>query len=49
MSPTSMNSSKPLAIFVYSEPDAIGTTQRSGISQPSCSAISKATVFEPSA
>ena len=48
-SPTSIQSEKPLAIFVYSDPEAIGTTHQSGISQPSCSAISKATVFEPSA
>jgi hypothetical protein len=31
---------KPLAIFVYSDPEAIGATTRSGTSQPSCSATS---------
>jgi len=35
--------------FVNSEPEAIGTMQRSGSSQPSCSAISNASVLEPSA
>ncbi len=48
-SPSSRHSSKPLAILVNSDPDAIGTTQRSGSSKPSCSAISNASVFEPSA
>src|SRR5919205_1357655 len=46
--PSSSHSEKPLAIFVYSDPDAIGATIRSGVSHPSCSAISKARVFEPS-
>jgi hypothetical protein len=40
MRPSSRNSSKPLAILVYSDPEAIGTTRRSGVSHPSCSAIS---------
>ena len=35
-----MNSRKPRATFVNSEPDAIGATTRSGSSQPSCSAVS---------
>ena len=35
--------------FVYIEPDAIGATTTSGARQPSCSAISNAIVFEPSA
>ena len=48
-SPSSLHSWKPLAIFVNSDPEATGTTQRSGSSQPSCSAISNASVFEPSA
>ena len=48
-SPTSSHSSNPRAIFVNSEPDAIGATTRSGSSKPSCSAISNAIVFEPSA
>ena len=48
-SPTSSHSSKPRAIFVNSEPEAIGATTRSGSSNPSCSAISNASVFEPSA
>src|SRR3546814_1170423 len=33
--PRSSHSSKPLAIFVKSEPEAIGQTMRSGVSQPS--------------
>src|SRR5215218_1926963 len=48
MSPSSSHSAKPLAIFVYSEPEAIGATSRSGVTQPSCSAISYASVLEPS-
>ena len=40
ISPSSRHSSKPRAIFVKSEPEAIGATQRSGVSQPSCSATS---------
>src|SRR3954454_12398231 len=48
MSPSPSHSEKPLPIFVYSEPDAIGATIRSGVTQPSCSAISYAIVFEPS-
>ena len=38
--PASMNSWKPRATFVKSEPEAIGATTRSGSSQPSCSAVS---------
>jgi hypothetical protein len=49
ISPTSRHSSKPRAIFVNSEPDATGATTRSGSSKPSPSAISKASVLEPSA
>ena len=48
-SPTLYSSSKPLRILVSSEPLAIGTTTWSGASQPSCSAVSNARVFEPSA
>jgi hypothetical protein len=44
-----MKSWKPRATFVNSEPEAIGATTRSGSSQPSCSAVSYASVFEPSA
>ena len=40
ISPTSCHSSKPRAIFVNSDPDAIGTTTRSGSVNASCSAIS---------
>src|SRR4051794_2452405 len=39
-SPRSIHSWMPLAIFVNSEPEAIGATMRSGVSQPSCSVIS---------
>src|SRR4051812_37411019 len=38
--PSSRHSSKPLAILVYNEPEAIGATTRSGVRKPSCSAIS---------
>jgi hypothetical protein len=38
--PSERHSSNPLAIFVYSEPEAMGATIRSGVTQPSCSAIS---------
>ena len=38
--PTSIHSSKPRAIFVNSDPDAIGTTSRSGRRKLSCSTIS---------
>src|ERR1700722_8791631 len=48
-SPSSRHSSKPLAIFVNSDPDALGAMTRSGSSKPSCSAISYASVFDPSA
>ena len=48
-SPSSSSSAKPWWSFVYSEPEAIGATTTSGSSQPSCSAISYASVFEPSA
>jgi hypothetical protein len=46
-SPASIHSSKPRATFVNSEPEAIGATTRSGSSQPSCSAVSNASVLEP--
>jgi len=49
MRPSSSHSSKPLASLVKSEPEAIGATTRSGVSQPSCSAISYERVLEPSA
>jgi hypothetical protein len=39
-SPSRRNSSKPLAIFVNSEPERPGETTRSGSSHPSCSTIS---------
>ena len=39
----------PLWIFVSNEPDAIGTIVCCGSRQPSCSAISYAMLFEPSA
>ena len=44
-----MNSWKPRATFVYSDPEAIGAMTRSGSSHPSCSAVSNASVLEPSA
>jgi hypothetical protein len=44
-----MKSWNPRATFVNSDPDAIGATTRSGSSQPSCSAVSYASVLEPSA
>ena len=47
--PSAINSSKAFLIFVMSEPPAIGTTTLSGRRQPNCSAISKPTVFDPSA
>jgi hypothetical protein len=37
-----------LASLVNIEPEAIGPTIRSGRLQPSCSIVSKASVFEPS-
>ena len=43
-----MNSPNPLRSLVSSEPPAIGATTALGKRQPSCSAISWATVFEPS-
>ena len=47
--PTLPSSAKPLATLVSWLPDPIGTTTWSGARQPSCSAISKARVLEPSA
>ena len=47
--PSSSHSLSPWPILVNSEPEAIGQTIRSGSYQPSCSTISKAIVFEPSA
>ena len=46
--PISSHSSNPRAIFVNSDPEAIGATTRSGSSKPSCSAVSNASVFDPS-
>src|SRR5579884_2079330 len=46
--PASIHSSNPRASFVNSDPEAIGATTRSGSSKPSCSAVSKASVLEPS-
>ena len=48
-SPSSRNSAKPWFTFVNIAPDAIGAITASGSVQPSCSAISNASVFEPSA
>ncbi len=48
-SPSSSKSENPWWSFVKSDPDAIGQTTTSGARQPSCSAISYASVFEPSA
>ena len=45
----SSSSENPWCSFEYSEPLAIGQTITSGSSQPSCSATSYASVFEPSA
>src|SRR5215469_189560 len=47
--PSSANSENPLSIFTSCAPDATGTTICSGIRQPSCSAISKPRVLDPSA
>lgn len=47
-SPTSPSSRKPLSTLVSCEPEATGTTICGGIRQPSCSATSNASVFEPS-
>ena len=47
--PTFHSSSNPLATLVSWLPDPIGTTTWSGACHPSCSATSKARVFEPSA
>src|SRR5712664_2013072 len=46
--PSVTSSRNALAILVMSEPPAMGTTTLSGSRQPSCSAISKPCVFEPS-
>ena len=47
--PSSMNSLKPLATLVSWLPEATGTTTCAGSFHPSCSVISKASVFDPSA
>ena len=47
--PTFQSSSNPLATLVSWLPEPMGTTTWSGACQPSCSATSKASVFEPSA
>ena len=47
--PTFHSSWKPLAILVSCDPDATGTTTWSGTCHPNCSAVSKASVFDPSA
>ena len=47
--PSSRSSLKPWCTFENIAPDAIGATTASGNVQPSCSAISKPSVFEPSA
>ena len=46
--PAAMSSLNPFASFVTSDPPAIGATTAVGSRQPSCSAISNATVLEPS-
>src|SRR6202011_5160467 len=46
--PSVTSSRNPLAILPISEPPAMGTTTLSGSLQPSCSAISKPCVFDPS-
>ncbi len=48
-SPTVHSSSKPLATLVSWLPEPMGTTTWSGACHPSCSATSKASVFDPSA
>ena len=48
-SPSSSSSPKPWCTFENIAPEAIGAMTASGSSQPSCSAISKPSVFEPSA
>src|SRR5881628_1735878 len=47
-SPASRNSPNPFRSFERSEPPAIGATTAVGRRQPSCSAISYATVLDPS-
>src|SRR6516165_2838524 len=47
--PSEVSSPKPLSTLTSCAPEAIGTTTCSGTRQPSCSAISKARVFDPSA
>jgi hypothetical protein len=47
--PSAVSSVKPLSTFTSWAPDAIGTTTCSGSRQPSCSAISKPSVLDPSA
>ena len=47
--PLEVSSVKPLSTLTSCAPDAIGTTTCSGSRQPSCSAISKPSVLDPSA
>jgi len=47
--PSEVSSEKPLSTLTSWAPDAIGTTTCSGSRQPSCSAISKPSVLDPSA
>ena len=47
--PRLISSVKPLSILVSWAPEATGMTTWSGSRQPSCSAISYASVLEPSA
>ena len=47
--PSEVSSPKPLSTLTSCAPDAIGTTTCSGSRQPSCSATSYPSVFEPSA
>ena len=49
ISPSRSNCWKPSQTLVNIAPEPIGITTASGVSQPSCSQISNASVFEPSA
>ena len=47
--PTDFISCRPFQILVSNDPDAMGITTWSGVRQPSCSTVSKASVLDPSA
>ena len=49
ISPSRPNCSNPCQSLLNIAPEAIGATTAVGTSQPSCSTISNASVFEPSA